>query len=264
MCPCVAINLLGFLVFCRDGAHIEYFRGLANPIGVKVGPSMSPDELVALIKKLNATNEAGRITLITRYVVASVQQTDVPSKQRPLSFRFGCGKVKQHLPALVDAVRNAKLSVLWMCDPMHGNTTKTTTGVKTRVFDSVLEELISTFQIHNERGMVTFSMLVRLTLTRAATFYAGTRLGGVHFELTGENVTECVGGPQNLADTDLHLNYTTYCDPRLNYAQSMEVCVSFISTRWLLFALWSHPSHCVHGCRLRFAWLKCSTTNANL
>jgi len=132
-------------------------------------------------------------------------------------------------------VRSAKLNVLWLCDPMHGNTTKTTTGVKTRVFDSVLEELVNTFQIHNERGMFRSVLANNVHIIGIKCPYqvrphsAGSRLGGVHFELTGENVTECVGGPQNLADTDLHLNYTTYCDPRLNYAQSMEVMPSIIT-----------------------------------
>lgn len=164
-----------------DGAHIEYFRGIANPIGVKVGPSMKPEELVQLIRKLDPHNEPGRITLISR---------------------FGTEKVQAHLPALVKAVQDAQLRVLWICDPMHGNTHKTASGLKTRSFDAILEELIQTFHIHNRLG---------------------SRLGGVHFELTGENVTECIGGPQNLEAHDLHINYTTYCDPRLNYAQGMEV-----------------------------------------
>ncbi len=164
-----------------DGAHVEFFRGLKNPIGVKVGPSMKPDELIALIKALDPNNEPGRLTLITR---------------------LGASKVASTLPPLVHAVQNEGLAVVWCCDPMHGNTYSTGDGIKTRAFEDILAELQSTFEVHAAEG---------------------SHLGGIHFELTGEHVTECVGGPENLDDKDLHLRYTTYCDPRLNYAQSLNM-----------------------------------------
>ncbi len=164
-----------------DGAHIEYFRGVANPIGLKVGPSMKPQELVSVVKTLNSTNEEGRLTLITR---------------------FGAGKVRELLPPLVEAVKEAGLNVVWSCDPMHGNTRSTASGVKTRSFSDILDEIGGAFDVHKN---------------------AGTWLGGVHLELTGEDVTECTGGAQNLSDEDLNRSYQTTCDPRLNHAQSLEV-----------------------------------------
>lgn len=164
-----------------DGAHVEYFRGIENPIGVKVGPTMAADELLELLDALEPDNRPGRITLITR---------------------FGAGKVESMLPPLVKVVRAAKRHVVWSCDPMHGNTRKTDSGVKTRNVDHILDELRLTFDIHKQ---------------------CGTPLGGVHFELTGEDVTECVGGPQELSEQDLSRSYETFCDPRLNYAQSMEL-----------------------------------------
>jgi 3-deoxy-7-phosphoheptulonate synthase len=164
-----------------DGAHIEYFRGICNPIGMKVGPTTDPDELIKVVKLLNPNNELGRITLITR---------------------LGAGHVEELLPPVIRKVRDAGLAVVWICDPMHGNTHKTSAGIKTRNVEDVFAELVETFQCHIDLG---------------------SRLGGVHFELTGDNVTECVGGPQNISETDLHLRYTSYCDPRLNYAQSMEL-----------------------------------------
>jgi 3-deoxy-7-phosphoheptulonate synthase len=164
-----------------DGAHIEYFRGVANPIGLKVGPSMKPQELVSVIKTLNSTNEEGRLTLITR---------------------FGAGNIREMLPPLVEAVKEAGLNVVWSCDPMHGNTRSTASGVKTRSFSDILDEIGGAFDVHKN---------------------AGTWLGGVHLELTGEDVTECTGGAQNLSDEDLNRSYQTTCDPRLNHAQSLEV-----------------------------------------
>ncbi|KAH7467103.1 hypothetical protein PRIC1_011142 [Phytophthora ramorum] len=166
-----------------DHAHIEYFRGIENPIGIKVGPSMAVDELVPLIRKLWKDPEAnpGKITLITRY---------------------GSGKVADLLPKHIAAVKAAGLKVIWSCDPCHGNTIVAENGYKTRPFDRIFGELEQTLEIHRE---------------------AGTSLGGVHFELTGENVTECIGGPQGIDEGDLPLRYTSYCDPRLNYSQSMEV-----------------------------------------
>ncbi len=164
-----------------DGAHVEYFRGIANPMGVKVGPTMTPAELVALLEVLNPDDEAGRLTLITR---------------------FGADRIDQMLPPLLEAVRESGRTVVWSCDPMHGNTEKTGTGVKTRDFDRILDELDQAFTLHSA---------------------CGTRLSGVHFELTGDDVTECTGGPQELGETDLDRAYETYCDPRLNYAQAHEM-----------------------------------------
>mmetsp|Transcript_24553 Transcript_24553/g.39579 ORF Transcript_24553/g.39579 Transcript_24553/m.39579 type:complete len:331 (-) Transcript_24553:150-1142(-) len=164
-----------------DGAHVEYFRGLANPIGIKVGPKMPPDELIKLIKALDSKNEAGKITLITR---------------------FGYKNVSKVLPKLLSAVNKEGLKVNWICDPCHGQTRATKDGLKTRDFSEILQELQITADIHKENG---------------------SRLNGVHFEMTGEDVTECVGGPQELLDHDLHAKYTSACDPRLNYAQSMEM-----------------------------------------
>merc|ERR1711916_41241 len=166
-----------------DGAHVEYFRGLANPIGMKVGPTMKPAELVDLVRKLSPHNEKGRITLITR---------------------FGASKVDKHLPALIQAVRDAGLNVVWCCDPMHGNTTTTKIGVKTRHFNDIVEELRKTFALHKAHG---------------------SHLGGVHFELTGDPVTECVGGSTELSEADLSKNYQTFCDPRLNYGQAMDMAL---------------------------------------
>lgn len=163
------------------GAHVEYFRGIANPVGVKWGPSASVEEMIELIKTLNPMNEPGRITLITR---------------------FGHDKVEKHLPSAIESVRRAGLAVLWSSDPMHGNVIKTKDGVKTRDVDSILAELKKSFALHRE---------------------CGSRLGGVHFELTGEDVTECVGGAEGIGEADLSRNYETFCDPRLNYGQSLEM-----------------------------------------
>eukprot|EP00743_Colponemidia_sp_Colp-15_P006921 GILK01007470.1.p1 GENE.GILK01007470.1~~GILK01007470.1.p1 ORF type:complete len:508 (+),score=79.30 GILK01007470.1:145-1668(+) len=164
-----------------DGAHIEYFRGITNPIGVKVGPSSNPANVVALIQRLNPSNELGKITIITR---------------------LGADKVGELLPPFVEAIKTNNLGVLWCSDPMHGNTYTSEDGIKTRHFDQIVKEVLSTASVLRHHGC---------------------HLGGVHFEMTGENVTECVGGPQNLSEKDLSLQYTTYCDPRLNYHQSMEV-----------------------------------------
>lgn len=166
-----------------DGAHVEYFRGIANPVGIKIGTDLakSPKELVNLIKALNPSNEPGKITLITR---------------------MGKSNVAASLPALINAVKQENLLVLWSCDPMHGNTFSATNGLKTRRFDDILSEITDTFHVHHS---------------------CGSRLGGVHFELTGEHVTECVGGPENLSTDDLKRRYTSFCDPRLNYLQSMEM-----------------------------------------
>lgn len=163
------------------GAHVEYCRGLRNPIGLKVGNSMTADELLELIQLLNPHDEPGRLTLI---------------------HRFGVDSIRDRLPALVSAVRESGRSVLWSCDPMHGNTRATRGGIKTRSFDDIVSEIVSAFQIHRE---------------------SGTRLSGIHLELTGEDVTECTGGPGNLTEADLCRDYRSTVDPRLNYEQSMEI-----------------------------------------
>jgi 3-deoxy-7-phosphoheptulonate synthase len=166
-----------------DGAHIEYFRGIENPIGVKIGPSTTPDEVLALAETLNPGNEPGRLTLIPR---------------------FGASHIEKCLPALADAVRRAGKSILWCCDPMHGNTETTRSGIKTRRFDSILKELELAYRILKD---------------------SGTHLGGVHFELTGDNVTECIGGSAGVTEADLTRDYRSQLDPRLNYEQSMEMAL---------------------------------------
>ena len=163
------------------GAHVEYFRGIANPIGVKVGPTMTPDELPELIDVLNPTNEPGRLTLI---------------------HRFGAGKIEHCLPPLIEAVRRRGQQVLWCCDPMHANTVVTQSGLKTRSFDEILRELSLAFEIHERSESI---------------------LGGVHFELTGDNVTECLGGARGLTEADLAEAYLSDVDPRLNYEQALEM-----------------------------------------
>ncbi|MBC7772746.1 MAG: 3-deoxy-7-phosphoheptulonate synthase [Pyrinomonadaceae bacterium] len=164
-----------------DGAHVEYFRGVRNPLGIKIGPGIAPEELLRLIDTLNPDNEAGRIVLI---------------------HRMGARKVKGALPGLVEVVQRSGKVVLWMSDPMHGNSTTTSSGIKTRLFSDVLEELESSWDIHASLG---------------------SRLGGVHFELTGEDVTECMGGASGITEADLSRNYVSVCDPRLNYDQAMEM-----------------------------------------
>ncbi|RKP37101.1 DAHP synthetase [Dimargaris cristalligena] len=164
-----------------DGAHIEYFRGIKNPIGIKCGPSLDPAELVRLLAIVDSDREPGKVTLITRY---------------------GAGKIENHLPAHIEAVRAAGHCVVWACDPMHGNTESTPTGVKTRHVDNIMAEIKQAIAIHSRLG---------------------SRLNGIHLELTGERVTECVGGSMELSATDLAQNYRTFCDPRLNYHQSLDI-----------------------------------------
>jgi 3-deoxy-7-phosphoheptulonate synthase len=166
-----------------DGAHVEHFRGIANPIALKVGPAMTPAALVRLLDVLHPDNEPGRITLI---------------------HRFGCRQVAACLPPLIDAVRSSGKTVLWCSDPMHGNTRLTEDGVKTRRFDEILSELEQSFDIH------------------AAT---GSRLCGVHFEMAGEDVTECIGGARGLTEEDLGRAYKSEVDPRLNYEQALEMAM---------------------------------------
>ncbi|MBB3172990.1 3-deoxy-7-phosphoheptulonate synthase [Endobacter medicaginis] len=164
-----------------DGAHVEWCRGIRNPIGIKVGPSTEIDALERLLDTLNPTDEAGRITLISR---------------------MGAGKVAAHLPGLVRAVKASGRRVTWLCDPMHGNTVSTASKVKTRNFDSILSEVRAFFDIHRAEG---------------------THAGGVHVEMTGRDVTECVGGAHQLTEADLAGRYETFCDPRLNAEQSLEL-----------------------------------------
>ncbi|WP_434381551.1 class II 3-deoxy-7-phosphoheptulonate synthase [Melittangium boletus] len=164
-----------------DGAHVEFFRGIRNPVGVKLGPSVSPADAVRLAEQLNPDNEPGKLVLITR---------------------MGAQRVVDALPPVVEAMRRAGRLVLWVCDPMHGNTVSTASGIKTRSFDDVLREVERSFDVHEQLGSV---------------------LGGVHFELTGEDVTECVGGAVGLTEHDLGRNYSSLCDPRLNYRQALEM-----------------------------------------
>ncbi len=164
-----------------DHAHVEYCRGIKNPIGLKCGPSLSEDGLLELLDILNPQNDKGRLTLIAR---------------------FGSDKVEEHLPRLIRAVQREGRNVVWSCDPMHGNTITSATGYKTRPFDRVLKEVQSFFHVHNAEG---------------------TYPGGVHFEMTGKDVTECIGGARAVTDEDLKDRYHTHCDPRLNASQSLEL-----------------------------------------
>lgn len=163
-----------------NGAHIEYFRGIQNPIGVKVGPSMTESDLIELVRILNSRKEPGRLTLITRY---------------------GCNKIDEMLPIHIRAVQKLDIPVTWMCDPCHGNTEVTAEGIKTRKTEKMMLELIKAFEIHKS---------------------CGSFLGGVHLELTGDNVTECTGGSALLEANELSKQYETFCDPRLNYTQSLD------------------------------------------
>ena len=169
-----------------ENAHVEYARGIRNPIGLKVGPAMTASELTDLVRILDPEDEPGRLTLITR---------------------FGADDVGDRLPGLIEAVQSTGQSVLWICDPMHGNTEKTDSGIKTRRFSTILSELEQTVDIHATEG---------------------SHLGGVHFELTGEDVTECIGGARGLEEADLERAYKSYVDPRLNYEQALEMAFSLI------------------------------------
>jgi 3-deoxy-7-phosphoheptulonate synthase len=180
---------IGMRTATLDGAHVEYFRGIANPIGIKVGTGMNAERLQGLIGVLNPNNEPGRITLI---------------------HRFGAKSIEKALPELIRAVRETGSPVLWVCDPMHGNTESTADGTKTRRFDNVVSELEAAFRIHKSLG---------------------SYLGGVHLELTGENVTECTGGARGLTDADLARAYKSTVDPRLNYEQAMEVAMRIAGIR---------------------------------
>ncbi len=164
-----------------DHAHVEFCRGIKNPIGLKCGPSLEPDELIQLIDLLNPDNEPGRLTLIAR---------------------FGDGKVADHLPKLIRKVEAEGRKVVWSCDPMHGNTLSSNTGFKTRPFDRILKEVETFFDVHAAEG---------------------THPGGVHVEMTGQNVTECTGGARAITEEDLQDRYHTHCDPRLNADQALEL-----------------------------------------
>lgn len=164
-----------------DGAHIEFFRGLRNPVGVKIGPTATPEEVLRLADRLDPENEPGRLVLIGR---------------------FGATQIGERLPPLVRALRNAGRRPAWLCDPMHGNTTTTSAGIKTRRFENILHEIETAIAIHEEESVP---------------------LAGVHFELVGEDVTECVGGASGVTEDDLRTSYQTLCDPRLNDEQAMEL-----------------------------------------
>ena len=164
-----------------NGAHVEFLSGVDNPIGIKVGPTINEEELITLCEKLNPENEWGKLTLISR---------------------MGANTVRSKLPPLIKTIKESGQKVLWVCDPMHGNTYKTDNGYKTRHFDTILEELEHFFAIHRAEETIP---------------------GGVHFELTGDNVTECLGGAREISDSDLNSRYETACDPRLNNEQSLEL-----------------------------------------
>jgi 3-deoxy-7-phosphoheptulonate synthase len=174
---------VGMRTLDRGGAHAEYFRGISNPIALKIGPSLKPEVLSELLDTLHPTNEPGRLTLI---------------------HRFGSRKIADCLPPLIETVRKSGKTVLWCCDPMHGNTQMTSDGTKTRHFDDIQSELNSAFAIHRD---------------------CGGFLGGVHIELTGEDVTECLGGARNLVPADLKRAYKSEVDPRLNYEQALEIAM---------------------------------------
>jgi 3-deoxy-7-phosphoheptulonate synthase len=180
---------IGMRTAALDGAHVEYFRGISNPVAVKVGPAMDDAWLQGLVEVLNPGNEPGRLTLI---------------------HRLGVKDIERALPRMIEAVRRTGRRVLWVCDPMHGNTESTASGVKTRRFENILREVEAAFRIHQDMGSL---------------------LGGVHCELTGDDVTECTGGARGLSDLDLARAYRTSVDPRLNYEQALELAMLIASQR---------------------------------
>jgi 3-deoxy-7-phosphoheptulonate synthase len=180
---------IGMRTAALDGAHLEYFRGISNPVAVKVGPSVTPDQLLRVIDALNPDDEPGRLGLI---------------------HRMGAEDIAAKLPPLLDAVKREGRRVLWICDAMHGNTESTSNGYKTRRFANIRSEIEQAFDLHEA---------------------AGTRLGGVHLELTGENVTECLGGARELTEIDLQRAYRTTVDPRLNYEQALEIAMLIVRKR---------------------------------
>lgn len=188
-------NLSGHMVWLGnrtqqlDGAHVEYLRGIQNPVGIKVGPPFELDDMLKLIDTINPTHEAGKVVLITR---------------------MGVDEVEKNLPNYIRAIKQAGHPVVWSCDPMHGNTFATENNIKTRRFNDILQEIKSTFDVHRSEG---------------------SYLGGVHLEMTGDNVTECIGGANGLNEDGLNTNYETYCDPRLNYEQSLEMAF-LVAKEW--------------------------------
>ena len=180
---------VGMRTAALDGAHLEYFRGISNPVAIKVGPSVTPDQLLRVIDALNPDDEPGRLGLI---------------------HRMGAEHIADKLPPLLEAVRREGRRVLWICDAMHGNTESTSNGYKTRRFANIRSEIEQAFDLHEA---------------------AGTRLGGVHLELTGENVTECLGGARELTEIDLQRAYRTTVDPRLNYEQALEIAMLIVRKR---------------------------------
>ena len=164
-----------------EGAHVDFAAKIQNPIGVKIGPKTKPEDLIALMDKLDPTNKPGRLMLITR---------------------MGADQIRNVLPALIDTVENSEHKVVWVCDPMHGNTREAASGHKTRLFDDVINEVKGFFEVHRAKG---------------------THPGGIHIELTGDDVTECLGGIAGVAESDLPFRYETACDPRLNRVQSLEL-----------------------------------------
>jgi 3-deoxy-7-phosphoheptulonate synthase len=178
---------IGMRTASLDSAHVEYLRGISNPVAVKVGPSMTSQWLTTLIERLNPENEPGKLTLI---------------------HRFGAEHIVEKLPELINAAKSTGINVLWSCDPMHGNTTITNSGYKTRRFDVILSELEQAIKIHQDHD---------------------SYLGGVHFELTGDEVTECIGGARGLTEDNLKEAYRTLVDPRLNYEQSLEMAMRLVT-----------------------------------
>ncbi len=174
---------IGMRTAALDGAHVEYFRGIRNPVGVKVGGELSLDDLQAIVTTLNPGREWGRLALI---------------------HRFGAAAIEQALPPIIEAMQRLDTPVLWMCDPMHGNTESAQGGYKTRRVDNIIAEIEAAFRVHEAMG---------------------STLGGVHLELTGEHVTECLGGARGLSEEDLKQAYLTQVDPRLNYEQAMEIAL---------------------------------------
>jgi 3-deoxy-7-phosphoheptulonate synthase len=164
-----------------DGAHVEFLRGVCNPLGLKIGPDHNIDDIKRLAQRLNPDNTPGRLTFITR---------------------FGCDKINSFFPLLLREMEKEGYKIVWICDPMHGNTYTNGCAQKTRKYEDIIKEITNFWQIHQAEGTVA---------------------GGVHLELTGDNVTECIGGNRHLIDKDLQLNYQTNCDPRLNAEQSVEL-----------------------------------------
>ncbi len=188
-CSSTHMPWIGKRTLFEGSGHIEFFRGVANPIGLKIGPDIDPDTVIKTCRIFNPDNSSGKICLITR---------------------LGSEKSEDILYSFISAVKRAGLNVLWLCDPMHGNIKTSKEGLKTRSFDDIVLEIKNTQQIHRKSGSI---------------------LGGLHFELTGEDVTECTGGALGITETELFKDYRSYCDPRLNYSQTMELA---FKTSWII------------------------------